>query len=651
MPVRMSLDLQERLARPGRAGVAAGAEEQGLILMVAEPLYFAGLPSRDYRDMAAQSNNKASLSPALLSSGNPTTLRKLAAFLHRHGWEFILLLFFLTLAFGYVGFDQYWTEQGKQYPPQTLLYQSLLLFSMQSSDAAGQVNLPLEVGRWLAVIVFGSAVVKTIVALLRNRLRRLRVRRWRRHTLICGWSENARRWTQNLREQRLAMLTRVPVPEAIEWCEDLHLPLFSGEAHLEDTLWQMNTPQAATIFCVDDDDAANIAVAAAIHQMPCLPGHQPTCFVQIGDPLLFSLMAEADLKTSHRGCADLEYFNPYDRGARELLNAFPLLGEADGPPPRLVMAGLGALGERLLIHTVRTWWRLGPPDQQLPIALVAPDASGRLATLTARYPVLHQIIAWRCLDQEPRTLPGYGFNPFPDVEGPIRAFVCLEDDGAGLTAGLLLARAFEGQDATVVTALNGDTASFATLLRTNPVLHIVSWRERVCSVDLLQSGITEIFARAQHEEYVRTELAKQREQRARGEEPAPNAVLVPWEALTEDKKKANRDQLNDLGNKLKAIGCTILEDLELHEPWTLAAEEIELLSQMEHDRWMRERLAQGWVWGAVRDNAKKIHPDLIPWADLTEEVKEKDRVMVRNIPNALATVGLRVYRLPVAPRG
>lgn len=597
--------------------------------------------------MTALSDNHDPSVPA--RAGNPSVLRQLATFWRHYEWELILLLFFLALALGYIGFDQYWVAQGRHYSPLTLLYQSLLLFSMQSSDAAGPVNLALEGGRWLAMFVMGWAVVKAVLALLSNRLRQLRVRRWRKHTLICGWSENARRWSQNLHGERLVMLTREATPAAVEWCGESRLPLFSSEANLKDALRHANAPQAATILCVDDDDATNIALAAVIHQWPCLPGQQPTCFVQINDPLLFGLLAETDLKTSRPGHADLEYFNAYERGARALLDAHPLPDSGDGAPPRLLIAGLGRLGERLLIHVVRAWQRRGASGR-LPLVLVAPAASAQWATLAVRYPVLNAVCDCCCLNHDPRDLPRYDFKPFSTAEGSILAFVCLDDDGPGLAAGLLLVRALEGQNAKVVIALNGETAGLADLLGldrtgTHRSLHVVGWREPVCSVELLHSGITEIFARAQHEEYLRTESAKQREQMARGEQPAPNAALVPWEQLAEGYRNANRDQVNDLGNKLKNIGYTILEDLELNESAGFTAEEIDQLSQMEHDRWVRERQEQGWVFGPVRDNTRKIHPDLILWADLTEDAKEKDRVMIRNIPNALGRVGLRVHRL------
>ena len=47
-------------------------------------------------------------------------------------------------------------------------------------------------------------------------------------------------------------------------------------------------------------------------------------------------------------------------------------------------------------------------------------------------------------------------------------------------------------------------------------------------------------------------------------------------------------------------------------------EEVECLAEQEHERWMRDRLNQGWTYGQTRDNERKIHPDLQPWAALSD---------------------------------
>ena len=51
----------------------------------------------------------------------------------------------------------------------------------------------------------------------------------------------------------------------------------------------------------------------------------------------------------------------------------------------------------------------------------------------------------------------------------------------------------------------------------------------------------------------------------------------------------------------------------------------EALAEHVHDTWMQGRLADGWTLGEVRDDAKRTHPCLIPYEELSEEEKDYDR--------------------------
>jgi hypothetical protein len=76
----------------------------------------------------------------------------------------------------------------------------------------------------------------------------------------------------------------------------------------------------------------------------------------------------------------------------------------------------------------------------------------------------------------------------------------------------------------------------------------------------------------------------------------------------------------------------------------LTDREVERLGEMEHARWMIERLRDGWHWGPERNVEDKITPYLVPWHMLSEEVKEWDRNTVREIPQYLAKMGIEVLR-------
>ena len=68
------------------------------------------------------------------------------------------------------------------------------------------------------------------------------------------------------------------------------------------------------------------------------------------------------------------------------------------------------------------------------------------------------------------------------------------------------------------------------------------------------------------------------------------------------------------------------------------------MAKMEHARWNVERLLNGWKWGEKRDVTKKVSPYLVPWSELSIDMKEWDRQTVRKIPEFLAKVGLEVHR-------
>jgi hypothetical protein len=56
-----------------------------------------------------------------------------------------------------------------------------------------------------------------------------------------------------------------------------------------------------------------------------------------------------------------------------------------------------------------------------------------------------------------------------------------------------------------------------------------------------------------------------------------------------------------------------------------------------------DRKSQGWTYAAVRDNEKKHHPLLVPYEELSEPEKEKDRNAVRNVFPLVHSIGLKVY--------
>jgi hypothetical protein len=72
---------------------------------------------------------------------------------------------------------------------------------------------------------------------------------------------------------------------------------------------------------------------------------------------------------------------------------------------------------------------------------------------------------------------------------------------------------------------------------------------------------------------------------------------------------------------------------------------LERLAEAEHDGWMEQRIKNGWRRGKSRDDKNKVHPLLIPYADLPDEEKEKDRDSVRHFPDMVANAKYRIVWL------
>lgn len=47
-----------------------------------------------------------------------------------------------------------------------------------------------------------------------------------------------------------------------------------------------------------------------------------------------------------------------------------------------------------------------------------------------------------------------------------------------------------------------------------------------------------------------------------------------------------------------------------------------------HGSWMQSYFGMGWVYGPVYDREAKVHPDLVPYADLDPLERDKDAIFI-----------------------
>ncbi len=150
----------------------------------------------------------------------------------------------------------------------------------------------------------------------------------------------------------------------------------------------------------------------------------------------------------------------------------------------------------------------------------------------------------------------------------------------------------------------------------------------------LPPGVVEQLARAIHARY----LQNQKDRKA-PDDPA----MQPWDKLPAALRESNHVQAAAIPRTVARMGYHI-GPLNRDAHRVFLDEELELLAEGEHDRWVAERRNAGWSAGPARDAERKQTPYLVSWTELDEEIREYDRDAIRAIPEVLAEVGLGLFR-------
>lgn len=149
------------------------------------------------------------------------------------------------------------------------------------------------------------------------------------------------------------------------------------------------------------------------------------------------------------------------------------------------------------------------------------------------------------------------------------------------------------------------------------------------------SGDDDRLPRALHQFYLEGRLVE-------GEILGSRASLHDWDDLPEQFREDNRLAADCYLLKLRDISARVVSgrgsSLQLTQP------ELEDLSRAEHDRWMVAKLGSGWSYGVNRDDARRLHPDIVPYDQLSEATRDLDREQVRVMTRLLANAGQRALR-------
>ncbi len=571
-------------------------------------------------------------------------------------WPFLVVVWTLALILGYFGFSSYSIAIGDDSTGLDFAYRTIRLIGTRSGDLEGAIPWQIEIARFTLPAVAAYAALKGLFSVFRDNWQLFKLRYTKDHVVICGLGNRGFRLVHEFFEQgyKVVIIEQNERNSILEQCRTQAAAVLIGDATDQKMLHKARLHNAKYLVAVCSVDEINADIALQIKELDHRrKGPLLTAFIHIVDLELCNLLKSWAFSGEKNDSFSLEFFNVQDRGARLMLREYPPFDEKDNydaveKGPRILVIGLGKMGRSLVTQAARNWWmRKNNSQKKLRISIIDRAADDKVESLRHQYPQLDQTCELEPLSMDKDSPQFESGDYLFDSKGFLDTniiYICFNDDVHALVNSLKLYQKVKDYKVPIVVRMSrkagltgliykerdgidyGDIKPFAVL-------------DKTCSLEALQGGTLEVLARAFHEDYIR-------QQKIEDKTVETNPSMVEWEDLAEDLKESNRELAAHIEIKLKAIGCQLqpLTDWDAAS-FKFSSQEIEFMSEMEHNRFWKERLKKGWTYKpGPKDINKKTNPSLIPWAELPEKEKDKDRNNVASMTYFLALAGFQINR-------
>jgi hypothetical protein len=566
-------------------------------------------------------------------------------------WPTVMAIWILSIILGYKGFYIFFEAEGLHLTSFDLLYRALQLVALEAGAVKGNVPWQLNVARFLMPALAAYAAIQALLSIFSKQWQIYLIRFYRNHVVICGLGERGLRLAKDFSSQGY----RVVVIEGnrdnclVEQCRKQGSVILFGNATSRSLLFKAGILKAKYLVAVCADDGTNAEIALKARGIVSTrEGHDLTVFVHMVDLELCNLLRGWEMAAEARSFR-LEFFNVHERGARLMLATYesidkkPLNGQ-----PRILLVGLGKLGRSLLLQAARDLYlKKLPENNRMLITVIDKSAESKISLLRMQYPQLDKVCeieTWQIDENAPEfEKAAFLFDDKGNLKIDV-IFICFDDDIHALVNAFTLYRKTRELKVPIIARM-GQESGLAAMIRDERYslgfehIHTFGLLDKTCNLKSLLGGTHEVIARAIHDDYINC-------QKQAGESSSTNPSMVDWNSLPETIKESNRHQAAHIEVKIKAIGCGIqpLNDWEAAS-FSFEPEEIEQLAVLEHKRWVEERRQNGWLFKPGTKNiAKKTSPHMVPYEELSWEIKESDRNMIRNLPSFLAKAGFQIYR-------
>ena len=124
-----------------------------------------------------------------------------------------------------------------------------------------------------------------------------------------------------------------------------------------------------------------------------------------------------------------------------------------------------------------------------------------------------------------------------------------------------------------------------------------------------------------------------------------NGGTQDFDDLPEYIKYSNYKQANFLVKILGELGYDVVDAKSNGDAIEYFDEDsLEYLAKREHNAWYKLKVNLGWRFAPVRDESKKLNPNLVEWDALDVENKDANKRTFRNLPQMCKNVDLKIVK-------
>jgi voltage-gated potassium channel Kch len=583
--------------------------------------------------------------------------RSISSLLIKSQYYLLSIAFIFSLISGYLGFKNYYALLGKEIDCWNSLYLTIQLFVVQSGNIDGTVPLFLQIARFLAPLTLAIAAIKTVWAAFKKEVYALKVKSYKKHSIICGLGAAGQVIADNLLKanKKVIIIEKDPFNNSLSSYKAKGAYIIAGNSSDPAILKNARIETAKNIIAVTGDDILNIEI---VHQSKSLKNlkdkkYNLTAFAHINDYKMRNILYENPIFMNTEKAFDGRIFNIYENAVRVAIRDHapdiykPIYADSEYTQ-NILIVGFKALGEYTLLQLAKSSHYIN--GRKANITIIDEDIEKSKNTMNLLFPALNNIVDISWIERKPDLIDAEIIDKLQDKNKFSIVYLCVENDARQVLILSKLKYFLPDPVLKFVVFIFFENSVSSSILKNERIIKI-NVIESGCALDIVLNDTLDALAKIIHENYLKRERINYEKRKAKarenGEEtPKPKDSMVEWSELNEEYRDSNRSQAEHIDIKLRALQYkqVLINDPRPEEKIPDDPATLKKLGIMEHNRWNADKWLAGWKFGKDRVDKLKIHDNLISWEKLSDEIKSYDIDTVKEMPELLKSFGKKTVK-------